>query len=268
MTLCKAARQRLTVMLEGQGADELLLGYPFLYAFASSDYAVRGRIVSACQTFCGEKRASNFRTAAMSFLRYGMRPYAERDHRLFMAPMIADPVIREPGHQEGLRWRATIDNAPAALQVEHTQRLRSLLQYGDALSMAFGLESRCPFMDYRVVEFGFSLALDKLMRDGYGKWLLRRMADPVLPREVAWPDRKDGFTNATVPCLRRRVRTHGASDPGARASAELGIFTPESLRPEAMLSLPDTIFYRIMSTQIWVGQRYAGITAAGTAAAS
>ena len=123
-------------------------------------------------------------------------------------------------------------------------------------------------MDYRVVEFGFSLALDKLMRNGYGKWLLRRLADPVLPREVAWPDRKDGFTNATVPCQRRRVRTHGASDPGARASAELGIFTPESLRPEAMLSLPDTIFYRIMSTQIWVGQRYAGMTAAGTAATS
>jgi asparagine synthetase B (glutamine-hydrolysing) len=121
-------------------------------------------------------------------------------------------------------------------------------------------------MDYRVVEFGFSLTLDKLMRDGYGKWLLRQLADPALPRDVAWPNRKDGFTNATVPCLRKRVRTHGASDPGARAAVELGIFSRDTLRPEAMLALPDQAFYRIMSTQIWAGQQFAGRGEAESAA--
>lgn len=265
-TLCKAARKRLTVMLEGQGADELLMGYPFLYAFAAADYAIRGRLLSACAAFAGERRASNFRTAAATMVRYAVRPYAERDYRRWTMPMITDPAARDPREEDGLHWRATTDNAPTALRIEHTRRLRSLLQYGDALSMAHGLESRCPFMDYRVVEFGFSLTLDKLMRDGYGKWLLRQLADPALPRDVAWPNRKDGFTNATVPCLRKRVRTHGASDPGARAAVELGIFSRDTLRPEAMLALPDQAFYRIMSTQIWAGQQFAGRGEAESAA--
>jgi asparagine synthase (glutamine-hydrolysing) len=257
LTLCKAARAKLTVMLEGQGADELLLGYPFLYPFAAMDFAVRGRLVSAWQTFAGEWRASNLKSALGSLRIHSSRAYAERGYRRWTLPLLADGTPREPGTPEGLHWRMTLDNAPAALWVEHRTRLRSLLQYGDALSMAFGLEARCPFMDYRVVEFGFSLATDKLMRQGYGKWLLRRMVAPHLPNEVVWPRRKDGFTNSTVPALRRRVRTHGASDPGARASVDLGLFTDESLRPEAILALPDGAFYRILCTQIWVGQHYA-----------
>jgi asparagine synthase (glutamine-hydrolysing) len=259
LTLCRAARKKLTVILEGQGADELLMGYPFLYAFAAIDYAVRGRLVAAWQTFAGESRASNLRTAAATPFRYAIRPYAERQHRQWMLPLLADPEIRSPAGDggDGLRWRATVDNAPRALEIEHRRRLRSLLQYGDALSMAFGLESRCPFMDYRMVEFGFSLTLDKLMRHGFGKWLLRSLADPVLPREVVWPLRKDGFTNATVSALRRHVRTHGASDAGARAAVELGFLSRESLRPEVLLSMPDAAFYRILSTQIWAGQHFA-----------
>jgi asparagine synthase (glutamine-hydrolysing) len=256
-TLCKAARARLTVMLEGQGADELLLGYPFLYPFAAADFAVRGRFVSAWQTFAGEWRASNFRSALGSVPINASRAYAERGYRRWTLPLLADPALRDTGAVEGLHWRVTADNAPIALWVEHRTRLRSLLQYGDALSMAFGLEARCPFMDYRVVELGFALTTDKLIRNGFGKWLLRSMVAPHLPPAVVWPKRKDGFTNATVPALRRRVRLHGASDPGAKASAELGLFTRESLRPESVLGLPDGAFYRVMSTQIWVGQHYA-----------
>lgn len=258
-TLCKAARAKLTVILEGQGADEMLLGYPFLYPFAAMDFAVRARLVSAWQTFGGEWRASNFKSALGSLPIYASRAYAERGYRRWTLPLLTDGTLRDPGTAEGLHWRLTADNAPTALWVEHRTRLRSLLQYGDALSMAFGLEARCPFMDYRVVELGFSLATDKLMRQGHGKWLLRSMVAPHLPADVVWPRRKDGFTNSTVPALRRRVRTHGASDPGARASVDLGLFSRDTLRPEAIIGLPDDAFYRIMCTQIWVGHHYATI---------
>jgi asparagine synthase (glutamine-hydrolysing) len=259
--LCRAARSRLTVMLEGQGADELLLGYPFLYPFAAMDFAMRGRLPSAWRTFEGERRASNFMSAAGNLASYASPWYGERKHRRWMLPMLADPAVREPGIVDGLRWRATRDNASAALRIEHQQRLRRLLQYGDALSMAFGLETRCPFMDFRVVEFGFSLGLDKFMRDGHGKWLLRRMTEHVLPRPVAWPERKDGFTNGTVACLRKLIQTHGTSEPRAQASVELGLLSPDSLSPASMLALPGDALYRIVSTQIWVAQHYSAESA-------
>jgi asparagine synthetase B (glutamine-hydrolysing) len=50
--------------------------------------------------------------------------------------------------------------------------LPALLHYGDAISMAHGIESRLPFMDYRLVEWVFREA-PVLIRDGFSKWPVR-----------------------------------------------------------------------------------------------
>ena len=60
-------------------------------------------------------------------------------------------------------------------------------------SMGVPLELRLPFLDYRVVEFGFTLPLGLLMRDGWMKWLVRRTMRDRLPAEVVWRKRKMGF---------------------------------------------------------------------------
>ena len=60
-------------------------------------------------------------------------------------------------------------------------------------SMGVPLELRLPFLDYRVVEFGFTLPMEFLIRDGWMKWLLRCAMEDLLPRDVVWRKRKMGF---------------------------------------------------------------------------
>ena len=60
-------------------------------------------------------------------------------------------------------------------------------------SMGVPLELRLPFLDYRVVEFGFKLPMEFLIRDGWMKWLLRSAMEDLLPADVVWRKRKMGF---------------------------------------------------------------------------
>jgi asparagine synthase (glutamine-hydrolysing) len=74
---------------------------------------------------------------------------------------------------------------------QHTGGLVNLLHYGDALSMQHSLESRLPFMDYRLVELVFQLPSEFKIKNGFGKYLQR--SSPTLP---------EGEGDAHLPPLR------------------------------------------------------------------
>jgi asparagine synthetase B (glutamine-hydrolysing) len=71
--------------------------------------------------------------------------------------------------------------------------LPETLHSEDAISMAFSLESRPPFLDHRLVEFCFSLPYDWKMGRGWTKRLLREATADILPEPVRWRRRKLGF---------------------------------------------------------------------------
>ena len=60
--------------------------------------------------------------------------------------------------------------------------------------MAFGLEARMPFTDYRMVEFAFSGALDgHKISHGWSKWVLREACKGLIPADITWRRDKMGF---------------------------------------------------------------------------
>ena len=59
--------------------------------------------------------------------------------------------------------------------------------------MAHSVESRHPFMDYRVMELGAALGSDTNIRQGYGKWILRKAFESRIPESIAWARFKRGF---------------------------------------------------------------------------
>lgn len=65
--------------------------------------------------------------------------------------------------------------------VESRIFLQPLLQMGDRMTMAHGVEGRCPFLDHRMVELAFSLDDSLRYRDGTGKWIVQQAAAKVLP---------------------------------------------------------------------------------------
>jgi asparagine synthase (glutamine-hydrolysing) len=67
------------------------------------------------------------------------------------------------------------------------------LASGDRSYMGIPIEVREPFLDYRVVEFAFTLPLEYLVRDGWQKWIVRKAVEPYLSSDVVWRKRKMGF---------------------------------------------------------------------------
>ena len=73
-----------------------------------------------------------------------------------------------------------------------TFQLPLFLRADDRDSMAFSIESRHPFMDYRLVEFGYSLPNDLLIKEGWQKYIIRKSMHEM-PESIRYRKDKKGF---------------------------------------------------------------------------
>ena len=80
-------------------------------------------------------------------------------------------------------------------QIEDIKKfsLPTLLRYEDKNSMGNGIESRLPFMDYRLVEFALALPEELKIQNGYGKWVLRKIFEKQIPNKIRLSRTKRGF---------------------------------------------------------------------------
>src|SRR5262249_14893125 len=102
-------------------------------------------------------------------------------------------------------WRDFPSALSRQLAFDTLQRLLpSLLRYEDRNSMAFSIETRLPFLDYRLVEFVFSLPDDQRLSGDTTKSILRRSLSDRIPQPVL--DRRDkmGFETPVDAWLRER----------------------------------------------------------------
>jgi len=172
--LMKQARaNNVPVLLEGQGADEALGGYPWHGAIDLLQALKTDRTPAALmQRLRGMRGTFTTRWLCAWMLRESV-PALVAIHRArsgfqaMMRPGIALPEPVEPISNEP-------DRLTARLRADHSMDvLPGLLHYGDAVSMAHSIESRHPFMDYRLVEWLFRLPSAFKINQGQTKWVLR-----------------------------------------------------------------------------------------------
>jgi asparagine synthase (glutamine-hydrolysing) len=198
-----AHERGVTVLLDGQGADEVLGGY--------RPYSIwLGQLVRA-----GRLRQAAKEAAAMGQVS-GLSPLPVLSRGL--AGQLPAPLLRR---LRGSRLQQAVDGSGlqadlgAHLQSKvvasgeayeglqdlnsHLARLimedslPNLLRYEDRNSMAFSIESRVPFLDYRLVEYVFTKASKLRIRDGWTKWIQRVAVEDKLPHDVVWRRDKVGF---------------------------------------------------------------------------
>ncbi len=109
---------------------------------------------------------------------------AARGHTL-VTPELAARTNMVERHAGARAPRAESERA------DHYWRLtRGIFGYGfevmDHVSAAFGITTRYPFFDRRLVELSLALPAEVKLRDGWTRWVLRQALDGVLPSEVQW----------------------------------------------------------------------------------
>ena len=139
---------------------------------------------------------------------------------------------------------------------QHSGGLVNLLHYGDALSMANSIESRLPFMDYRLVEFVFSLPFYLKMKYGLGKYLHRKAVESFVPDYIVNNPLKFGFTTP----LSMHFMTENEGSAIALLLSEKclsrGIFSEKELRVliekhQSKKFNYARILFRLLSTELW-----------------
>lgn len=139
------------------------------------------------------------------------------------------------------------------------------LHWNDRNSMRFSVESRAPFLDYRLVEFAMSLDDDLKIKEGESKRILRRAMAGIVPQAVLQRRDKMGFVTAEEIWVRRYRPSQFAAAFENAVRASSGILTPAALEMgKAMLEggVPyNNRFWRILNFGVWVSRFNVDVTA-------
>jgi asparagine synthase (glutamine-hydrolysing) len=197
--LAELARRTVTVVLSGEGSDELFAGYPkHRYAGISAAAGVvpnfvRTPLLGLIQSFL-PAYASRLRIAARAL---SGRDLSERFSNWF-APFTASErrtLLHDAPHHPPPDWiqQPEGDALRRMLMIDaQTWLPDNLLERGDRMSMASSLELRPPFLDRHVVEHAFQLPSTLKLREGQTKWLVKQVALKYLPAHIV-NRRKVGF---------------------------------------------------------------------------
>lgn len=198
--LSRLAKQHVTVVLTGEGSDELFAGYP-RYRIPGMA-AVYRRIPAALRNVVKlvGRLTKDHRIAKLD--RYAS--CSPDETLLYNSSMLRPEVVAAvyPRVMEAqLEYRLSCLNGTEALGGDDVARvslldqecfLVSILNRQDKMSMAASIESRVPFMDYRIVEFANRLPAAYKLRGGTGKAIVKDVARAFLPAETV-DRRKSGF---------------------------------------------------------------------------
>lgn len=195
----KAKESGITVMLDGQGSDEIFGGYLQFYGNLLLSLISQGKIEQLIDEINALKNDHNITYTkiskyVMSVLSSGML----YNYAVNMSGKLASKwAFKDPEIIQFPSWKK-LNNSIS--KESHEQLLYSklpiLLHNEDRNSMAFSIESRVPFLDYRLVEFALSLPDEKKINKGTTKYILREGMKDILPEKIV--NRKDKMAFVTA----------------------------------------------------------------------
>jgi asparagine synthase (glutamine-hydrolysing) len=264
MQLLAHARRHMTVVMDGQGADELLGGYiTAVFWAAQLDLLKSGRLGAFFAGLKEYRRTYTLRTSVLMWLRYlsNSLPFAARLQQKFSGldriygPRLRDGFRRVADWPKEARQRQR-GSLATMLYRQHMGGLTNLLHYGDAISMANSLEARMPFLDHRLVEFVWQLPADFKVRAGVGKAIHRAAMRGLVPDDIIDNRNKYGFTTP----ISRQFRSADGAEAiklvlSERALAR-GLFDRagvEKLIADHQAERADhgPLLFRLLSVELW-----------------
>jgi asparagine synthase (glutamine-hydrolysing) len=196
-----AHERGVTVLLDGQGADEILAGYrPFTY-FLNDVLRRQGfnQALKEAQTI----QAVTGLSAYTLLVRSGLNRWMFYQHNPIRMKRIRQAAMLDclqsgfvGQYENDPLTKANTGNMSLDQALKEQMQefpLPHLLRYEDRNAMAHGIEGRVPFLDYRLVEYMSQEAAGSRIYQGWTKWPLREAMRGLVPDDVLWRRDKVGF---------------------------------------------------------------------------
>ena len=190
-----AKQQGVTVLLDGQGGDEVLAGYHeyfaayYVHLFKSLHW---GKAFSEMQRYMADHGRRFVPQVVAAALPVGLRSVAKQ----WMSPRGLRPEFKKKWNRPPAKPKQKYrDELHQLLYATLTQTiLPQLLRYADRNSMAFSREVRLPFLDHRLVEFLYAIPADQKIQGTRTKVVLRNAIPGIVPEEIRLRKDKLGFS--------------------------------------------------------------------------
>ncbi len=207
----KAKEEGVTVLLDGQGADEILAGYEYYLDFyLQSVYHQHPENYQAELSTIQQLHSHlNFEDQTLKSIE---TPKLRKKPFINPLLMLTKPKIykriKNNWPLAGFYSSDFIDSVTDKFKVEYkgeyninqylkhslmTDNLEDLLRYSDRNSMAHHREVRLPFLSHNLVEFLFSLPEEMKIYKGWTKYILRSAMADLMPNEITWRVDKVGY---------------------------------------------------------------------------
>jgi len=266
----KRARERgMTVMLDGQGSDEILAGYHNYFVTLALNLLTHRKLSQFFALRSQYQKEVGPFPLPIRYLPIGMiigvlpqslTRFINPATRFYRKMTDATTLV----FTQGLIRNNPMDSfqliKPLSLREELKVQLQStclpaLLRYEDRNSMAHSIESRVPFLDYRLVEFLFTLPDDLKIRGVTTKYILRKAMEGILPEAIRNRKDKIGFKPnpaLTFNFIGRCQDSIKKNDTEYEENwfEEQGI--GKLMRSEGHSLASELLLWRILNTKLWI----------------
>jgi asparagine synthase (glutamine-hydrolysing) len=173
------------VLLGGQGGDEAFAGYRKFFITAIREAFFKKKLVNSLSFFYSFLRLL---LSEISFMGNYLTAY-----KRYSTTTDSNNILNFDSEPLDL-WGKEKSNLSNRQIEDFTQfSIPTLLRFEDRNSMANSVESRLPFMDFRLVEFGLAIPSNLKIKNGYGKWVIREAMKYQVPNFIRLERKKRGF---------------------------------------------------------------------------
>ncbi|MCQ2570675.1 MAG: asparagine synthase (glutamine-hydrolyzing) [Candidatus Saccharibacteria bacterium] len=239
----REASKHVTVLLDGQGADEMMAGYnPYYYVYLNQLKSRKQYGALMAET----TKSSDIVKKILRGKRQKVKPVTN-----LMQPEFAEKYSDEKMVviNNNLKMRLLDDI------FKHS--LPSLLRYEDRNTMRFSLEGRVPFIDKELLKYLFSLDDDAIIHGGWNKNILRDSMKGILPEKIRARRNKIGFTTPEgewFKTIHKDLEKILASDEFAHRKYfnQLEVLREFKLDEKGKGSYGSMAFWRIINVELWL----------------
>ncbi|MFP5212259.1 MAG: asparagine synthase (glutamine-hydrolyzing) [Acidobacteriota bacterium] len=244
-----ARNKGVTVLLDGQGGDESFAGYQYFHGFYLYGLLRRGNLsefgAELCRCLLRKQHVSAYQTLLFQVLPDRIRENFLLRTVPYMQPRFFSDHIRESRIYNGF---FNVDGLNGSLVRHFQYKLEHLLRMEDRNSMAFSLEARVPYLDYRLIEYVLGLPEELKIRRGETKYLQKRSLGRYTVEEILKRKDKIGFgtpTDAWMQDPTWRRLTADRLDSLTRA-------LPEVFKRDAQVPRSGTECWKINQLAVWL----------------